>query len=205
MTDFLFDLGSLSLVMAVLILLLTAADFAFGRRITARARYLLWIVVILRLCVIADSDLLPHLVEIPMSPAAETELPPAAEYFDSGPVSAADENLYLLDDALQTIARPDPVPADSIRVIDPMKILFAVWLVGALLQIVYTAVGYAVTTADLKKHLRSADERMLALLDSAADSMDIDRVPALYVSGEVRSPMLMGILRPMIVLPDTGR
>ena len=204
MTDFLFDLGSLSLVMAVLILLLTAADFAFGRRITARARYLLWIVVILRLCVIADSDLLPHLVEIPMSPAAETELSPAAEYFDSGPVTSSVQDPYKLDDMAYMIKPLDPVPADSIRVIDPMKILFAVWLAGALLQIVYTAVGYAVTTADLKKHLRSADERMLALLDSAADSMDIGRVPALYVSGEVRSPMLMGIFRPMIVLPDTG-
>ncbi len=204
MTDFLFNLGSLSLVMAALILLLTAADLAFGRRITARARYLLWIVVILRLCVIADSDLLPHLVEIPMTPAAETELPPVSEYTDSGPVTPADEDLYRLDDMAYMIKPLDPVPADSIRVIDPVKILFAVWLAGALLQIVYTAVGYAVTMADLKKHLRSADERVKTILTNAADSMEIGRVPALYVSGEVRSPMLMGIFRPMIVLPDTG-
>ena len=204
MTDFLFNLGSLSLVMAALILLLTAADFAFGRRITARARYLLWIVVILRLCLIADFDFLPHLVEIPMNPASETELPPTEESTDSGSVTPADKDLYRLDDEVQTIARPDPVPADSIRVIDPVNILFAVWLTGALLQIVYTAVGYAVTSADLKKHLHSADERMKTILTNAADSMEIGRVPALYVSGEVRSPMLMGIFRPMIVLPDTG-
>ncbi len=204
MTDFLLTLGSLSLVMTVLILLLTGLDLAFGGRIMARARYLLWIMVILRLCMVWETDILPPLVEIPELTASESEIPPADKYTDSGPVTAVDADIYQFDELAQVIERPDPTPAVDIRVIDPAKILFAIWLTGAFLYFAGTMAGYGMYTVLLRRKLMPADEKTVDALRILAERKQLRRIPELYISESADSPMLCGYFRPMIVLPAMG-
>ena len=202
MTDFLLTLGSLSLVLSAVILLLWLAELCIGRKIAAKTRYILWIIVVLRLCMPVSPNFLPPVIELPVSrPDESLELPavsPDADaYTDELPVP------YQFADDIEAVTIPAPADPAAIRVIDPTEILFAIWLAGAVLHFAVTVIGYAVSMAAFRKHLTPADKRLTEIRDSLTGRMKLRRAPELYVSDAVQSPMLCGYFRPAIVLPDT--
>ncbi len=76
MTEFLISLFSISAVMAAVILLLCLISKPLKKKISASTRYLLWTVIIVRLCIPVSIGLFPALITLPMPEAesgAETE------------------------------------------------------------------------------------------------------------------------------------
>ncbi len=76
MTEFLISLFSISAVMAAVILLLCLLSKPLKKKISASTRYLLWAVIIVRLCIPVSLGLFPALITLPMpraESAAETE------------------------------------------------------------------------------------------------------------------------------------
>ncbi|MBQ8401759.1 MAG: hypothetical protein IJX14_07515, partial [Clostridia bacterium] len=68
---FLLTMAEINVTISALILLLLLFTRLFGSRYTARCRYILWIVVILRLCIPMGTPFIPALLEIPLPPETE--------------------------------------------------------------------------------------------------------------------------------------
>lgn len=67
MIDFLTTFGTMSLLMAVLTTLLLILRKPMSKRFTAGCRYIIWAVVIIRLCIPVGMGFLPKLITIPVT------------------------------------------------------------------------------------------------------------------------------------------
>ncbi|MBQ6303622.1 MAG: right-handed parallel beta-helix repeat-containing protein [Clostridiales bacterium] len=76
------------------------------------------------------------------------------------------------------------------------KLWLSVWAVGALISMAATVFSYLKFSSGLKRNLMEPDGFTKAVYDSIPG-----RKPALYFSDSVRPPMMLGILKPKIVLP----
>lgn len=76
------------------------------------------------------------------------------------------------------------------------KLWLSVWAVGALISMAATVFSYLKFSSGLKRNLMEPDGFTKAVYDSIPG-----KKPALYFSDSVRPPMMLGILKPKIVLP----
>jgi len=225
-------LAELSIGMSMLILLLVIFQKLFGKRFTARCRYILWAFVVLRLCIPFSIPFLPAISlpdEIVQTDPPLRESVPSADSYpvspipsytiesnvpetDSPPLSA---NQPSVEEAEPIPGLPVPdIPAPDLPVrtetenptflSDPVPCLFYLWIGIALLLFIFRLAEYWVVTIRLKKSLFLPDAEQAALCRRLGIRLGIrkDRVPRLYVTRAVHSPMLCGYVRPIIILPD---
>ena len=149
MGNFLWNFAMLSLFMGGLILLVRFFSLTIGRKIHASTRYLLWVLILLRLCVPVLFPV-PAIVEIPVGDveryhyverithpdgSADTSIIPFTEYHTRvkqgvyGTIE--EESAKLADNTLQIIG------------IDLAVILSVVWLIGAVVYLLWNLGGYS--------------------------------------------------------------
>lgn len=130
MTDFLLHIGWLMLSMSAVILLLLLLFKLFGRRFSAKSRYIVWTVVIISLCVGIGLFRLPNLFTVEVSmPEFAREVP---DLSDTAPVTAetagitvpADLNPHMTPDNIGT-ALPK-MPAKEPPRLDFPTVIFTV-------------------------------------------------------------------------------
>ncbi len=79
--------------------------------------------------------------------------------------------------------------------------VFVVWGVGAVLSVLYHTANYFYSRRRIMRcGKKCSDEEMLSLLEEEKQKLFIDRDIPLVISKEVGSPMLVGMLSPVIVL-----
>lgn len=78
-------------------------------------------------------------------------------------------------------------------------ILFVIWQFGMILVLCFRVTGYVRYVRRIKKYSRSASRQEAELLHELSGGK---RVPRLYQNPFVATPVLIGVLRPEIVLPD---
>lgn len=174
--DKLLVLGSVSLSGTLLAGVTALICRGLKGKISARAVYVLWILVLLRfLCPWTTShSLLNQAVEAPQESwtltVPEQTGSPAAE-----PVSP----------------RTSPVTTEAL--------LWAVWLTGAGVILAVRCVSYARFSRSILRRARPAPKETQAAY--AALTGPYRRPPKLVCSPDAVTPMLMGLLRPVVVLP----
>ena len=83
---------------------------------------------------------------------------------------------------------------------DRVSLLVVAWLAGVLAMTALLVVRY-VRQSSLIRGSVAADGTLMSLVAEGAEAMGLHRVPEVRLSGRACTPMLLGILRPLLVLP----
>lgn len=82
------------------------------------------------------------------------------------------------------------------------ELLFTLWITGAGIFLVYHGLGTWYFARRARRWSRCAGEETLRVYGDVCREMDVKRAPALRVSPAVDSPMMVGLLRPRLLLPS---
>ena len=205
-------LCSLSLAGTGLALLLMLLGRVAGKRVSSRFVYLAWLLVLLRFILPA-----PGLLSMPVpdaAPAAHTVAPrpagsmedtPSRSYYDGtnpdpGGIAAAVTEIQPLPDAADSEETAPVVPSEAVErtPLPAWTLLFWVWAAGTVCAAAWNLIGYIRFRRALYRTLLPAREEEAVRLYA----LHPRPWPALYRSGAVTTPLLLGLLRPVIVLPD---
>ncbi len=211
MTDFLLGILELSVGTAVLILLILLVLRLFGKNFTAKCRYILWTLVMLRLAIPFSTGILPALIEVPVeTPPAETAtvpaitpVPPIPTQTDPLPVTTWDipDNTVpspIYSDPTPSVIREEP-PAPELT---PVYILTIVYLTGAILFFLWNMTSYLLYTHKILKSARPADGEEQTVLETVCRIQNLHTTPTLLIAPGIHSPAAFGLFRRRIVLPD---
>ena len=214
MDQFMKTLLALSLAGTVLALILMLLDRSLGKRISSRFIYLAWLLVLLRFILPV-----PGLLSVPAAssftntttatrPASDAAEAPSRSYRDgtnpgpSGVVAAEPQSVY---DAIEPTGRGSddeeetPLPVEAEWAAFPIwTLMFCIWAVGAFCVAGWNLSGFFRYRRVLYRTLRPVKEGEAIHLHT----LHPQPWPALFRSGAVTTPLLLGLLRPVIVLPD---
>ncbi len=214
----------ITLSMTALILLMLLFERIFGKKFSAKCRYILWTVILLRLAVPVTFPIFR--VDVPK---AEEHAPPVlwedtvpmgdvAAY----PVTSEDVSVILPDDLAakypdidMTVSVEDmPEPDITVHRSFDLRGLWDkataflisdiarwIWLGGAVIFALVKLIAHGIYTAGLKRSLRLADRETYELFSKLKEKYRIANPPALYISDRVESPLLFGYFHPRILLP----
>ncbi len=215
MTDFLKTLLLLSASGSVLGLLLILARRVSGKRLPSTLWYYAWLPVLLRL-VLPLPGLIPQ-----AQPARETTAAPVIAQAEStekrsyrydgyGEYIAYGTNDEEMDvSAVEAAVHNETVSeaettAPTLPRIQPSVLLkssglwLAVWLIGAVLCFTRYTAGYVRFRRVLMRTLHTTDGQTARAYKELNGRSD----PRLFASAYVKTPMLLGLYRPLIVLPQ---
>ena len=215
MSVFLSLLLGLSLSGTLLALVLILLRRTAGRRLPSAFYYFAWLLVLLRF-VLPLPGLLPGFAQTERAPAVPLPTAVVTESAENAPRSYASD-FYRIgapagETALPTGTLPPVLAVGGQTEDDPAaqrlfdlrqalrapRLWLSIWVIGAVLSAAWYLGGYLrfrrELTATLLPALRADREIYAAVTDEPC--------PRLYRSKAVRTPMLLGVLHPMIVLPD---
>ena len=175
-------LGPLSIELAALALLVLAA----GRLMRSPAlRHLLWLSVLVKpLIAIAVSS--PYTVFAPLTPLAEPGWDPIAP----GRV-----------EHLAALAPAGATTASSSATLTPAGWAALLWLVGTTLVTARILIGFGILRRMRRQALVQQDGPLFEALRRARAAIDCHPRVEVATSPSIRSPMVLGILKPLIVVP----
>jgi len=201
MVDFLNQLGApawnlartMFLQTALLVAALLLFDLLLGRSLRSALRYALWLLVVMKL-LLPPSLLLPTGAGFWLGRWFAKPLVVNAPAHYQATVTEVEPTLKL------ELVLPNAAPAPPAAVLSLHAKLLLVWVAGALLL----GLGLMLRNRPVRCLARNAGEAppdLVALLREAAESLGLNRVPALRLSEANHSPALCGFVRPMILLP----
>ena len=182
----------MSLTVSAVLLPLLLAKGWLRRRVRAKALYVIWLLLALRLAVPVDLSLPepPVEVEAPELSVALTVPAPGMTVDGESPWTGQD-----------TRPQTEEYWAESPRV--PVTVvLSALWLTGALAAALIQGGGYLLARRDLLRSARPAEEETQALVGRAAARLGLKRPIAVRRTSRVRTPMVLGLVRPVLLLPQ---
>ena len=219
MSEFLRLLLGLSLSGTLMALLLILLRRLFGHRLPSAFYYYAWLLVLLRF-VLPLPGLMPGwnqseaVVEAPLtaSAAAESrEAGPARPYnADSahpGTVLTAGESAIPSHVEIAPAEGITPTEAESSasqtlfdlkQVLRSDRLWFSLWIIGMAVSALWYGGGYLRFRRELCATLKSAARSDRTVYARVTD----EPCPKLYRSKAVSTPMLLGVLHPIIVIPD---
>src|SRR5664279_4740202 len=184
---------------AVLILLVLAVQWAFGRRLSPRWRYGLWLLVVVRLALpwtMPSSVSVFNLLNLPNASAAVAKLSatPKAQGF-LAPSAAVVPAARHREAAAGTPATTAPGFSVS------LSHLLLVWAAGAIALAVCLVFTHYRLARKVTLCRPLIDARLMNLLEDCKQAMGL-RVPVTLVeTAAVGSPSLFGFVRPRLLLP----
>jgi beta-lactamase regulating signal transducer with metallopeptidase domain len=171
---------------SALAVLILGIQLSLGRRISARARYGLWSLVLMRLAV-------PFNVPSPVSvhnfySRKAVEIPPVM----LAPIS-------LRAPAVRTDTTVVTAPPGMTW---PQRLGVA-WLVGCGVSSIMVLAGSIRLSRHVRRQRAVKDQRVLALLRSCATELGVRHLPALLTGPDAGGPALVGFVKPRLLLPES--
>ena len=179
---------TLSLTASLVLLPLLALAPRLRRRYAGRTFYVLWLVLALRL-------VLPVQLPLP-EPAVRVELPPSQAVILPAPAAEPDVPPSA------GVTEPAPVTGEAGRALSWTELGAWLWLGGAAALLVYQGVSYALARRRLLRGAEPGPEEEAALLAALASGLGVGRTPPLLRTADADSPMVLGLLRPVLLLPE---
>ncbi len=228
MTNFLIGILELTAGMSLLIVLALLCLRLFGKRFTAKCRYIIWALILIRLAFPIGGGILPALIEVPIeSPAARVEVPEndvntptvlengefqvpstSAEnhtpqftppYFQGGQIE--EQNPTSIPGYIES--EGESRPADRvITTADVVAIIAVVYFAGAIIFLTWNLLAYFIYTRQVLKNARKASPEWQKNLVAICKNKKLKSVPEFYVSEGIHSPVAFGLFRRKIVLPS---
>lgn len=175
---------------AVLVPLLVGKGW-LRHHVQAKALYVVWLILALRLVVPVDLSL--------PEPAVTVEAP---SYQVSLPARTPSANLPAgaqIEEPSAVVGQTAPEAASAVRTIPVTALLSALWLFGVLAAALVQGGGYLLARRRL---LRDARPDLEAEAGQTAASLGLKRAVPVRRSRQVRTPMVLGLLRPVLLLPE---
>ncbi len=182
---------------SLLIALLFALDFASRKKVRATVRYMLWMLVLVKLVLPASLSMptsVGYWVPAPQSLAMEEALAPPILVNPENPLLAAPPTAIRLPPPVALVPRAVPLPA-----LTWPAIIAVVWFSGfAVLTLVFfLRAGQARRIAARA----TATDEFSELLSACARKMLVRPGVSLKLSDAVNTPAVCGLFRPVILLP----
>lgn len=177
---------------AVLIPLLVGKGW-LRQHVRAKALYVVWLILALRLVVPVDLSL--------PEPAVTVEAP---SYQVALPARTPSANLPAgaqTEEPSAETGQTAPEAASAVRTIPVTALLSALWLFGVLAAALVQGGGYLLARRRLLRDARP-DLEAEAQAGQTAASLGLKRAVPVRRSRQVRTPMVLGLLRPVLLLPE---
>jgi beta-lactamase regulating signal transducer with metallopeptidase domain len=177
-----------TVIIAVLLILLPG----FHKKYSAKWRYLVWLVIAVRLLIPFSPSLPRTLIEIkPPSQSIHISLPVQNHTKPQNAGTAAVVNP-------RSVTETNPV-----RVLSLSEILALVWLTGIIVSILYNLLGYYLFRKSIKCYLRPIEEADIkALWQEIKEELKVTQDIPMYSCKKAASPMMTGFFKPVLILPD---
>ena len=177
---------------AVLVPLLVGKGW-LRQHVRAKALYVVWLILALRLVIPVDLSL--------PEPAVTVEAP---SYQVALPARTPSANLPAgaqIEEPSAVAGQTAPEAASAVRTIPVTALLSALWLFGVLAAALVQGGGYLLARRRLLRDARP-DLEAEAQAGQTAASLGLKRAVPVRRSGQVRTPMVLGLLRPVLLLPE---
>lgn len=177
---------------AVLVPLLVGKGW-LRHHVRAKALYVVWLILALRLVVPVDLSL--------PEPAVTVEAP---SYQVALPARTPSANLPAgaqIEEPSAVAGQTAPEAASAVRTIPVTALLSALWLFGVLAAALVQGGGYLLARRRLLRDARP-DLEAEAEAGQTAASLGLKRAVPVRRSRQVRTPMVLGLLRPVLLLPE---
>lgn len=199
-----------SAVVGVAALALAVLKGPLDRRYSAKWRYWTWMVMAALLLLAPLGSLLPQrtaAVEIPV-PSAQVTVGAVTGVRARGYFPAEKPEAPLVCD--REILLSDLPTGEELREayrgrgvsVDTAAVLPALWLAGVVGFALYHVVGTVWFSRRVRRWSRPAGGEMVRRCGQVARELGVKRPPLLTVSSGVDSPLVLGLLRPRLVLPE---
>ena len=185
---------TLSLTVSLVLLPLLALAPRLHHRYAGRTFYVLWLLLAVRL-------VLPVQLTLP-EPAVTVELPPSQVV--TVPAAVRPRAEAAVSDVPQSAGAAEPAPAapEAGRTLSWTQLGTWLWLGGMAALLVYQGAGYALARRRLLRDAEPGSEEETALLAALAAGLGVRRAPPLLRTADAASPMVLGLARPVLLLPE---
>ena len=185
---------TLSLTVSLVLLPLLALAPRLHHRYAGRTFYVLWLLLAVRL-------VLPLQLVLP-EPAVTVELPPSQAV--TVPAAVRPRAEAAVSDVPQSAGAAEPAPAapEAVRTLSWTQLGAWLWLGGMAALLVYQGAGYALARRRLLRDAEPGSEEETALLAALAAGLGVRRAPPLLRTADAASPMVLGLVRPVLLLPE---
>ena len=177
---------------AVLVPLLVGKGW-LRQHVRAKALYVVWLILALRLVIPVDLSL--------PEPAVTVEAP---SYQVALPARTPSANLPAgaqIEEPSAVAGQTAPEAASAVRTIPVTALLSALWLFGVLAAALVQGGGYLLARRRLLRDARPDLEAEEQAGQTAA-SLGLKRTVPVRRSRQVRTPMVLGLIRPVLLLPE---
>ena len=177
---------------AVLVPLLVGKGW-LRRHVRAKALYVVWLILALRLVIPVDLSL--------PEPAVTVEAP---SYQVALPARTPSANLPAgaqIEEPSAVVGQTAPEAASAVRTIPVTALLSALWLFGVLAAALVQGGGYLLARRRLLRDARP-DLEAEAQAGQTAASLGLKRAVPVRRSRQISTPMVLGLLRPVLLLPE---
>lgn len=177
---------------AVLVPLLVGKGW-LRHHVRAKALYVVWLILALRLVIPVDLSL--------PEPAVTVEAP---SYQVALPARTPSANLPAgaqTEEPSAETGQTAPEAASAVRTIPVTALLSALWLFGVLAAALVQGGGYLLARRRLLRDARP-DLEAEAQAGQTAASLGLKRAVPVRRSRQVHTPMVLGLLRPVLLLPE---
>ena len=182
------DMLMISLSMSAVILLLLIIAPVLNEWYSAKWRYFIWLILAVRL-------IIPFKTTLPKAPVNIPAVQNQTIVFrqEGIPIAIMDEGFAKRGDISQT-------PADYAPIITLQELLAAIWAVGAMSFLLYHIANYIIFKRKTKAYCSNIDTKVF---DNILSDMKISFKPHLLECSKIASPMMIGFIKPAILLPNT--
>lgn len=183
----------ISLTCSVVLVPLLVGKGWLRHHVRAKALYVVWLILALRLVVPVDLSL--------PEPAVTVEAP---SYQVALPARTPSANLPAgaqIEEPSAETGQTAPEATSAVRTIPVTALLSALWLFGVLAAALVQGGGYLLARRRLLRDARP-DLEAEAQAGQTAASLGLKRAVPVRRSRQVRTPMVLGLLRPVLLLPE---
>ena len=210
MAQILLNMFENSIPVSVIILMLLLLRTVLNKRYTAKWQYWVWIVITVRLLIPFDISI-PNFtspISIPVdnyvvyqntkSEYAENNYAPITPEYDAEANPSVDNTEDDTADRKLLYTASEALGKSTIALSD---VLCAIWIFGAFLLLAVRAGGYIIAKKKLDKTLIPYEID----ISESLRKLGLDENVPVYCSDMVTTPLLSGIFRPTVIIPENSR
>lgn len=220
LSDLLTTLGALTLGGAVAVILFAVTARASRTRYAARWRCWIWVLLCLRLAIPfsilslrQETTSAPIQISVPSDTVVYEYAPLEPNGILQPDVSgkdtmASDPATVQTPNSVEQTGNPvientSVVPEESKVSISLSEIVVIVWLAGMVVMAIWAIVSHLRFTRYLRRWAKPVqDSDIVRLYNSVGDQLNVNHRPSLRTCVGLRAPMLAGVFRPVLLLPE---
>ena len=184
-----FTILEITISMSVVIMIIFLLMPVINKRYSAKWRYFIWLFIALRLVI-------PFNITLPKAPVVvnqPTESSIVLRTDSNFPVAVMEGKEY------KELGNKSTDSANYAPIITVNQLLQYIWISGVVIFILYNLVNYWIFKIRVKKYCEKADA---SGVEEVSKLLKIKRIPKVATCEKVLSPMLIGFIRPIVILPE---